>query len=199
MQHKGIIHIEYQSFCLVVWIGSTHTLSRKRVCLLHPTWVLGEEPHSLAGKGVGGPNFFSDDWTDTLVLYIDNPFAVYSILGCERRHFTCCPFCTVLLSQNTDILAVRGVLFSYFFPYSLCYENCQKLTEMITVFSDYRTTSWTCSCVAPSIVRPTLTWRPWISHSTIYSASNMTPLGTSTNPQRQIWKYERTSMRGYFY
>ena len=31
-------------------------------------WVGGGATHSLAGKGVGGPN--SDDWTETLVLYI---------------------------------------------------------------------------------------------------------------------------------
>ncbi len=77
--------------------------------------------------------------------------------------------------------------FSYYFLPSLFNEYCQKLTKMIAVFSAYRTTSWTCSCVAPSTVRPTLTWRPWISPSTIYSASNMTPLGT--NPQCLILKY----------
>jgi hypothetical protein len=30
----------------------------------------GDTTHSLEGKGVGGPN--SDDWTETLVLYIEN-------------------------------------------------------------------------------------------------------------------------------
>jgi hypothetical protein len=38
---------------------------------LPPHLVLEGEPHPLAGKEVGGPN--SDDWTDTLVLYIEIP------------------------------------------------------------------------------------------------------------------------------
>jgi hypothetical protein len=69
--------VEYQCFFPVVCIESPHLLPRKRVCPPHgPKWG---ETHSLAGEWVGGPN--SDDWTETLVLYIlYDPFTFPTIL-----------------------------------------------------------------------------------------------------------------------
>ncbi len=62
---KGCYNIEYQSFCLVVWIGSPHAFPRKRVCLpLGPKW--------------GGDTLVSggDELTETLVLFTVCPLIV---------------------------------------------------------------------------------------------------------------------------
>ncbi len=67
--------VEYQCFFPVVWIESPHLLSRKRVCPPHGPGGT----HSLAGEGVGGPN--SDDWTETLVLYIVYSFTLPTSVG----------------------------------------------------------------------------------------------------------------------
>jgi hypothetical protein len=45
-----------------------HPFIRKGLLLLPTLRPRGEGVHSLAGEGVGGPN--SDEWTDTLVLYL---------------------------------------------------------------------------------------------------------------------------------
>jgi hypothetical protein len=50
-------------FCKV-----TNNQPPKQASVAPPTWVLAKEPHLISGNGVGGPN--SDDWTNTLVLYI---------------------------------------------------------------------------------------------------------------------------------
>ncbi len=68
-----IVYIEYQSVCPFVGIGSSHPLPCKRLCL-HPWTQGGEEQHSLAGEGVGGPYCDDDDWKESvatlLTLYV---------------------------------------------------------------------------------------------------------------------------------
>jgi hypothetical protein len=64
---KGLLYIEYQSFCLFVGIGFPHPLPLE--CLPSHMGPKGE-PHSLAGEGLGGPH--SDEGEDTLVLYVQH-------------------------------------------------------------------------------------------------------------------------------
>ncbi len=60
---KGIIvNIAYQSLCPFIGIGSPPP-QPARVSPLDPK---GEEQHSLAGEGMGGPN--SDGWKESLAL-----------------------------------------------------------------------------------------------------------------------------------
>jgi hypothetical protein len=57
---------EYQGVCPIVWIGSP-TPSPSSECGSPPTGPRGGATLACVGRG-GGPN--SDDWTDTLVLFV---------------------------------------------------------------------------------------------------------------------------------
>ncbi len=69
MIHLDTEYTEGQILWLVVWIGSTHPHSRKRVCPAQDP--SGKDTQSLAEKGVGVAN--SDEGTNTLNT---NPFSL---------------------------------------------------------------------------------------------------------------------------
>jgi hypothetical protein len=61
----SIQFVEYQSVCPFVGIGAPPPRKRERL----PPWTQrGEEQHSFAVEGVGGPN--SNDWKESLLLCI---------------------------------------------------------------------------------------------------------------------------------
>jgi hypothetical protein len=71
---------ECQAFCPVVRIVTLRPLHPQ--ASVSPPLVLRWETHSLVGEGVEGPS--TDEWTDTLVLYLYyNPST--GVLYCKLR------------------------------------------------------------------------------------------------------------------
>jgi hypothetical protein len=87
---SGIISIEHHSVCPLVWIGSAHPLSRKRVCLTEPK---GGAP-SAWGWGGGGPN--SDDWRESLAL------CLHCAMRMGLRRAKCCYYYKMKNDSNSQ-------------------------------------------------------------------------------------------------
>ncbi len=105
------IYLEYHSFCLLVGIGTPHTLSRKGVSPPQYQRGGGGGKHSPACEGVGSPNLDDQRESSALCLLcgvihklpalINNEQIEFTCDGVRRYKFFCMVFCCCLLYLGT--------------------------------------------------------------------------------------------------